>query len=158
MKLWNIVRRQSVTVWIVTIFLLTILPLNFMLISGTQNYIQSLEALAINSGQSYIDLYMYEIDNTVQMTDSFLFSSEQNDTDFITVLQDRHDDKYMLSLAAVVRNFDSHLYTNLIGGVYYLISPRMNGPIVIGSVRPSDEKRAIRGYLMENTDFSSQKG
>ncbi len=157
MKLWNIVKKQSIAVWIVTIFLLTILPINFMLISGTQNYIQSLEALTVGSGQSYIDLYMSEIDNAAQMADSFLFSAEQTDTNFITVLRDRQDDHYMLSLAAVVREFDNHLSTNLLSGAYFLISPQMNEPIMIGSGCTSNEKRMIREFFVENRDLWSNR-
>ena len=155
MRFWQFLRRQSIAVWIVAIFLFTILPVNWMLISGTQNYIQSVQTLTVSSVQSLIDLYVLDIDDKVELADRFLFSCEQSDTNFITVLQNRQDDHYTMSSAAVVRSFDSNLTLNSIDGCYFLLNPQRN-PIIVGNGLTTDEKKEVQFFLQNDLVYEPQ--
>lgn len=156
MRLWQFLRRQSIAVWIVAIFLFTILPVNWMLISGTQNYIQSVQTLTVSSVQSLIDLYVLDIDDKVELADRFLFSCEQSETNFITVLQNRQDDHYTMSSAAVVRSFDSNLTLNSIDGCYFLLNPQRN-PIIVGNGLTTDEKKEVQFFLQNDLVYEPQR-
>lgn len=156
MRFWQFLRRQSIAVWIVAIFLFTILPVNWMLISGTQNYIQSVQTLTVSSVQSLIDLYVLDIDDKVELADRFLFSCEQSDTNFITVLQNRQDDHYTMSSAAVVRSFDSNLTLNSIDGCYFLLNPQRN-PIIVGNGLTTDEKKEVQFFLQNDLIYEPQR-
>lgn len=66
--------RRSITVWIVIIFICIIFPMNILLISSTQSYMDALETQTVDSCKSIMEVYMMQLDSQAEMMDWFYYS------------------------------------------------------------------------------------
>ena len=137
---------NSIAFKIMSIIILSIIPLNLLVIVSTSQSVATLTQQTQTTLKSVADLSARQLDSRIFSAGYFLFDLQENNVDFREISRQKSDNAYFLAKASLARRFASHIESGE-GADGYFLRARDIGDVMlilpVGSV-PGGIKSAGR--------------
>lgn len=98
---------DSISSKVAVIIILSILPLNVLVVIATYQSISAVQNQAHASLESTGGLHMQGLDSRISAVNYYFYDLEENDADFLRLMRQEGDDAYRISQTAVARKFNT---------------------------------------------------
>ena len=142
-------RRSSIPMKIVLIFIALLLPIYALLLISAGAYLRSLEKQAVQNAQSIVNINMAELDSEIRRIDAYYYDLEENNVDFRRVLRWSGSDEDRIALTKVNQSLVAQNALMTYSTAFFLYLARENQLLFIDrSLSPADRAR-LRESLEE---------
>jgi len=122
---------DSINTKIIFVIILSILPLNLLVIASTAKSIDVIKEQARIFMENTASLYMQKLDNRISSINYFFYDLYGHDADFIRLTELSGDDEYAISQTAVAQKFRKHIETSDSADGYFFQTKEIRDSIFV---------------------------
>lgn len=152
---------DSINTKIIVVIILSILPLNLLVIVSIAKSIAVIEDQARLSMENVANLYVRQLDNRIFSINYYFYDLYERDADFIRLTGQLRDDAYVIAQTAVAQKFRTHIETtNSADGYFFQAKEAKDSLFVMPGSRFASDPAASRSVRKElekwllRSDFS----